>query len=147
MQRWISCVYAKTWLISTKRNNILLWWQLHVPHSQCLSLEDWAPVSLLWLTKPIYHQISNISHTLVGNKIVYHSDVVGASPVGAAPTTSSFSTYHQASIYWTKTTARRDEKHSSFGIWCTLYSRFDGSSCYGHQHASSTEIKSQKSKL
>ena len=37
-------------------------------------------------------QISNISDTLVGNKIVDHSDVVGASPVGAAPTTSSFST-------------------------------------------------------
>ena len=30
--------------------------------------------------------------TLVGNKIVDHSDVVGASSVGAAPTTSSFST-------------------------------------------------------
>ena len=39
-----------------------------------------------------YHQISNISRTLVGNKIIDHSDVVGASPVGAAPTTSSFST-------------------------------------------------------
>ena len=30
--------------------------------------------------------------TWVGNEIVDHSDVVGASPVGAAPTTSSFST-------------------------------------------------------
>ena len=39
-----------------------------------------------------YHQVSNISRTVVGNKIVDHSDVVGASPVGAAPTTSSFST-------------------------------------------------------
>ena len=39
-----------------------------------------------------YRQTSNISHALVGNKIVDHSDVVGASPVGAAPTTSSFST-------------------------------------------------------
>ena len=39
-----------------------------------------------------YRQVSNIRHTLVGNKIVDHSDVVGASPVGAAPTTSSFST-------------------------------------------------------
>ena len=38
------------------------------------------------------HQTSNIIHTLIGNKIVDHSDVVGASPVGAAPTTSSFST-------------------------------------------------------
>ena len=33
-----------------------------------------------------YHKTSNISRTLVGNKIVDHSDVVGASPVGAAPT-------------------------------------------------------------
>ena len=39
-----------------------------------------------------YRQVSNIRHTLVDNKIVDHSDVVGASPVGAAPTTSSFST-------------------------------------------------------
>ena len=40
----------------------------------------------------IYRKVSNIRRTLVGNKIVDHSDVVGASPVGAAPTTSSFST-------------------------------------------------------
>ena len=39
-----------------------------------------------------YRQTSNIRHTLVDNKIVDHSDVVVASPVGAAPTTSSFST-------------------------------------------------------
>ena len=39
-----------------------------------------------------YRQIFNISRTLIGNKIVDHSDVVGASPVGAGPTTSSFST-------------------------------------------------------
>ena len=38
-----------------------------------------------------YRKTSNISRTL-GNKIVDNSDVVGASPVGAAPTTSSFST-------------------------------------------------------
>ena len=35
-------------------------------------------------------QTSNISDTLVCNKIVDHSDVDGALPVGAAPTTSSF---------------------------------------------------------
>ena len=40
----------------------------------------------------IYRKTSNISRTLVGNKIVDHSDVVGASPVGAAPTASSLST-------------------------------------------------------
>ena len=44
----------------------------------------------IWKKK--YRQVSNISRTLGGNKIVDHSDVVGASPVGAAPTTSSFST-------------------------------------------------------
>ena len=38
-----------------------------------------------------YRQTSNIGHTLEGNKFVDHSDVDGASPVGAAPTTSSFS--------------------------------------------------------
>ena len=39
-----------------------------------------------------YRQIYNISGTLIGNKFGDHSDVVGASPVGAAPTISSFST-------------------------------------------------------
>ena len=39
-----------------------------------------------------YCQPSNISRTLVGNKIADHSDLVGALPVGAAPITSSFST-------------------------------------------------------
>ena len=39
-----------------------------------------------------YRQVSNIRRILVRNWIVDHSDVVGASPVGAAPTTSSFST-------------------------------------------------------
>ena len=37
-----------------------------------------------------YLQISNMNLTLVGNIIVDLSDVVGALPVGAAPTTSSF---------------------------------------------------------
>ena len=34
----------------------------------------------------------NISRTLISNKIIDNSDVVGASPVGAASTTSLFST-------------------------------------------------------
>ena len=50
------------------------------------------PVSAPMLTRFTYRQVSNIRRTLVGNWIVDHSDVVGASPVGAAPTTSSFST-------------------------------------------------------
>ena len=32
-----------------------------------------------------YRQTANTSRTLEGNKIVDHSDVVGSSPVGAAP--------------------------------------------------------------
>ena len=44
------------------------------------------------LSEPVLTYRQNIRRTLVGNKIVDHSDVVGASPVGAAPTTSSFST-------------------------------------------------------
>ena len=40
----------------------------------------------------MYRQVSNISGTLIGNKIVDNSDVVEASPVGPAPTTSSLST-------------------------------------------------------
>ena len=37
-----------------------------------------------------YCQISNINDTLVGDKLVDHSDVVGTSSFGAAPTTCSF---------------------------------------------------------
>ena len=40
----------------------------------------------------MYRQTSNIRRARVGYEIVDHSDVVGASPVGAAPTTSSLST-------------------------------------------------------
>ena len=49
-------------------------------------------VPLISLQMSLPRQVSNIRRTLVGNKIVDNSDVVGASPVGAAPTTSSFST-------------------------------------------------------
>ena len=40
----------------------------------------------------INRQTFNISRTSVSNNVGDHSDVVGASPVGAAPATSSFST-------------------------------------------------------
>ena len=38
----------------------------------------------------IYDQTFNISCTLIGNKLVERSDVVGALPVSAAPIISSF---------------------------------------------------------
>ena len=69
----------------------------------------------------VYRTIYNIWRTLVGNKIVDHSDVVGASPVGAAPTTSSFSTWHLASMDSAKTAASQYENLLSVGIWCVLY--------------------------
>ena len=69
----------------------------------------------------IYLKTSNTSRTLVGNKIVDNSDVVEASPVGAAPTTSSFSTSHLASMFRAKTTAWGSNIHLSFGIGCDLY--------------------------
>ena len=96
-------------------------WSISCPGSQ---------VSGNSLAKHNYCQISNISHTSIGNEFIDHSDVVGASPVGAAPTTSSFWTQHLASMDWSKTTARRDQKHLSFGIWCALYYRVDGTVCW-----------------
>ena len=68
-----------------------------------------------------YLQTSDISLTLVGNEIVDHSDVVGAAPVAAAPTTSSFSPEHLASMAWAKTTTKWHEKHLCFVIWCHVY--------------------------
>ena len=47
---------------------------------------------MVWHRADNYRKTSNIRRTLAGNKIVEQSDVVGVSPVGAAPTTSSFST-------------------------------------------------------
>ena len=55
------------------------------------ALKSFYIMSILQL-KYYYRKTSNIRRTLVDSKIVDHSDVVGAPPVGAAPTTSSFST-------------------------------------------------------
>ena len=65
-------------------------------------------------SKTTYPKTYNISRIFVGNKIVENSDVVGASPVGAAPTTSSFSTKHLTSMDCAKTTARGYKKHLNF---------------------------------
>ena len=48
---------------------------------------------LLWChIKMNYPQTSDISRTLIGNAVVDHTDVIAASPAGAALTISSFST-------------------------------------------------------
>ena len=56
------------------------------------AIAGWRPLTVLILLLEAYRKTSNISRTLVVNKNIDHSDVVGASPVGAAPTTSSFLT-------------------------------------------------------
>ena len=59
-------------------------------YNRCISLARRKPRIALYLL--YFRQTSNIRRTLADNKIGDDSDVVGASPVGAAPTTSSFST-------------------------------------------------------
>ena len=68
----------------------------------------------------IYRQTSNIRRTLVANKLVGHSDVIGASPVGAAPTTSSFSTLTHGSNGLGKDNSKTIRETLTFlVIWCT----------------------------
>ena len=71
----------------------------------------------------IYRQVSNISRTLVDSWIVDHSDVVGAPPVGAAPTIQLH--LHSPSNTWlqyiAQTTSSRDVKHLSFGMYIYIY--------------------------
>ena len=93
--KWLFCV---NWLLALPRHQ-QSWWY-------------WD-----WLCR-IYRKISNIRRILVGNIIVDHSDVVGTSPVGAAPTTSSLSTWHLASRDSPKTATRQYENLFSVGIWC-----------------------------
>ena len=71
--------------ISYVHESIMLCYVGYIAGSERINLTaNWS--------RRIYRKVSNIIRTLVGDKIVDHSDVVGASPVGAAPTTSSFST-------------------------------------------------------
>ena len=63
----------------------------HVLHVDWVCENSGRKINKLSNHNYIYRQISNIRRPLVGNKIGDHSDVAGASPVGAAPTTSSFS--------------------------------------------------------
>ena len=65
---------------------------LLVTKVRCNNLPDSDRGDFRCCHQVIYRQVSNIRRTLAGYKIVDHSDEVGASPVGAAPTTSSFST-------------------------------------------------------
>ena len=54
--------------------------------------KGWENKQEINLSTEIYRGTSNIRRTFADNRIIDHSDVVGAAPVGAASTTSSFST-------------------------------------------------------
>ena len=115
----LNCVSMEYWQ-NRERRQLYFLSSAHVLKRTIGLLSRWTwQMHLVSVDK--FRQTSNIRHTWVGNKIVDHSDVVGASPVGAAPTTSSFSTQHLASMDWPKATAKRDDNHSSFVIWCGLY--------------------------
>ena len=60
------------------------------------------------LCDDIYPKTSDIRRILVGTKIAVYSDAVGVSPVGATPTTSSFSTFN-AWLQWIGQSQLQDE--------------------------------------
>ena len=91
----------KSWLAVIARIKLWGWWHF----------ATWDELRLTWhhligwclfyshlsmVINDNYCQISNIRRTLIGNIIADNSDVVGASPFGAAPTTSSLYTKHMA---------------------------------------------------
>ena len=78
-----------TMFVSTSFETALRWMPQNVVN---VSIGSGTGMMSPATTGRIYHETSNISRTLVDDKIVDNSDVVGASPVCAAPTTSSFST-------------------------------------------------------
>ena len=68
-------------------------WRVQLYETGALwDIGDWSVEHLIVFFVFMYCQTCNIRRTLVGIKNVDHSDVVVASLVGAAPTTSSFST-------------------------------------------------------
>ena len=67
-----------------------------------------------------YRKVSNISRTFVGNKIVDHSDVVGASPVFILNLTPGFNGL-------AKDNCKTRREIFVFLDWVRLYWRLDGS--------------------
>ena len=88
-------------------NNILS----KISHSLCFSKDQWVHLY-------VYCQTSNISHTLAVNKITDHSNVVGASHVGAAPTTS-WSTLTPGFNWLNKDNGKM--RPASFKIWDSMH--------------------------
>ena len=74
----------QAWNDIRKYDNVVVSWQ------RCMENNDIIQLKLSFCQ--YYLQTSNISCTLVGNKIIDLSHVFGVSPVSAAPATSSITT-------------------------------------------------------
>ena len=72
-----------------------------------------------------YHETSNISRTIISNKIVDHSDVVGAWPVGVVPTHTSIFDLTTGFNGLGKDNCKTRGETSNLGIWCVIYKRFE----------------------
>ena len=93
----LSVWYAISWLCCRADcyQSNLHWSQVEAKHRIMPIWSPWHCHSLSLILAKItnyYRKTSNISSTPVGDEIVDNSDVVGSSPVDAAPTTSSFAT-------------------------------------------------------
>ena len=84
LAEFMGCIDNKRWLVAHKKQILDF---PFLPKATQKTPRRWS-----FAQYRHYRQTSNISRNLVGNKSVDHPDVIGASPVGAAPTTSSFST-------------------------------------------------------
>ena len=104
-----------------RRRNVLLF-DCYDPMVARLTTKHFAYWKSGLIVIDTYRKTSNIRRTLIGNKIIDYSDIVGASPVGAAPTTSSFLTSHLASRDSAKTVARQYDNFLGVGI-CEAYLR------------------------
>ena len=81
---------ATTYMTHIHKPHRSLWWDNFYVQQSFRGISPDLFSEIAWQVKT-YRKVSNIRCTLVCNKIVDHSDVVGASPVDDAPTTSSFS--------------------------------------------------------
>ena len=102
---------------------VLAWWLFigHILLWGVITKTVWTSAMIDIYSNGNYRKTSNkIRRTWLGNKIVDHSDVVGASPVGAAPTTASFSTWHLASRDSAKTATRQYDIFLKVEIWCLI---------------------------
>ena len=77
----------------------------------------------------VYHQTYNIRRNLLGNWIVFHPYVNGASPVGAAPNTSQFSTKH---IHCTGQKTPQDETINIYRKFSNIICALEGNKIIDH---------------